>query len=126
MNIVMLIGIVATDVVVNTTQDGSKRAKFTLAVVRRHKDAQGEHGVDFIHCVAWNKLADFVEKYVTIEKKLAVVGTLQSRSYETQDGQNRYVHEVVLDEIEFVLPPDKQAKNKPDRITLNSKDDCPD
>ena len=125
MNIVMLIGNVANDVEVHITQDGSKRANFTLAVVRHHKNAQG-HEADFIHCVAWNKLADFAEKYVTIGKKLAVTGMLQSRSYVTQDDQKRYVHEVVLDEIEFVLPPDKQAKNKPDRITLNSKDDCPD
>ena len=98
----MLIGNVSRDIDVYTTQSGIKTVKFTLAVNRKFKDKNGVREADFIPCVVWRERAEFAEKYIVKGKKLAVCGELQTRSYETQDGQKRYITEVQVDEIELL------------------------
>ena len=109
-----MIGNIARDIETHTTQGGVKRADFTLAVNRQFKNAQGQREADFIRCVTWREKADFAEKYLAKGKKIAVVGTLQVRSYDTQDGQKRTIYEVVVDELEFVTPAEKGAQNAPE------------
>lgn len=57
---------------------------------------------DFINCVAWRSTADFVHKYFIKGNKIGLRGSLQTRSYDAQDGSKRYVTEVIADEVEFV------------------------
>ena len=109
MNKVILIGNLARDPELRTTQSGVPRCLFTLAVHRRFTNAQGEREADFINCVAWRTTAEFVQRYFTKGRKCAVVGQLQTRSYEGQDGQKRYVTEVVVDEVEFVDRPHQEG-----------------
>ena len=104
MNLFTGIGNVTRDPEIYTTQGGVKRANFTLAITRRFANAQGNREADFLPIVAWRQLADFVEKYVKKGKKLAVIGTVQVRSYDAQDGGKRYVTEIVADSIEFLSP----------------------
>lgn len=59
---------------------------------------------DFINCVAWRSTADFVHKYFIKGNKIGLRGSLQTRSYDAQDGSKRYVTEVIADEVEFVAP----------------------
>ena len=59
---------------------------------------------DFINCVAWRSTADFVQKYFIKGNKIGLRGSLQTRSYDAQDGSKRYVTEVIADEVEFVAP----------------------
>ena len=99
-----MIGNVCKDPEIHTTQSGIKRANFTLAVNRRYANANGTKEVDFIQVVAWRQTAEFVEKYVTKGKKLAIEGELQVRKFEGQDGQKRTISEVVISELEFVSP----------------------
>lgn len=89
--------------------------KFTLAVGRKVKNANGEYETDFIPCVAWNKQAELVAK---LEKgdQLAVCGTLQTREYENQEGEKRKVFEVVINEITFIG--NKLESKKPEVETL--------
>jgi len=102
MNKAILIGNLTKDPELNTTTNGTNVTNFTLAVQRRFKNAQGEYEADFINVIAWRQTAEFVHKYFKKGKKMAVVGNIQTRNYEAQDGTNRYVTEVVADEVEFV------------------------
>lgn len=102
MNKVILIGNLARDPEMRTTQSGVPLCRFTLAVNRRVPNAQGVREADFINCVAWRQTAEFVSRFFTKGRKCAVVGSLQVRSYEAQDGSRRTAAEVVVDDVEFV------------------------
>ena len=102
MNKIMLIGRLTKDPELRYTQSGTAVASFTLAVDRRFPNQNGELEADFINCVAWNKSAEFVANYFHKGKQMALEGRLQVRSYEGNDGQRRWVTEVVAEQIEFV------------------------
>jgi single-strand DNA-binding protein len=75
--------------------------KFTLAVDRQFT-AQGEDKqADFINCVAWSKTAEFVSKYFTKGLRVALVGRLQTRSWDDDDGKKHYATEVVAESVYF-------------------------
>lgn len=101
-NRVILIGNVVRDPELRTTQGGASVCNFTIAVNRRPKKDSGDQQADFIPIVAWRQLAELCGKYLEKGKKCAVVGSLQTRSYEAQDGSKRYVTEVMADEVEFL------------------------
>ena len=84
-----------------TTASGVSCATFTVACNRRFVNQQGVREADFIICVAWRSTADFIGRYMTKGTKVAIDGTIQTRSYDAQDGTKRYVTEVVVDNIEF-------------------------
>ena len=102
MNKIMLIGRLTKDPELRYTQSGTAVASFTLAVDRRFPNQNGEREADFINCVAWNKSAEFVANYFHKGKQMALEGRLQVRSYEGDDGQRRWVTEVVVEQMEFV------------------------
>lgn len=102
MNKVILIGRLTKDPELTTTQNDVKRCGFTLAVDRRFTDKDGNRQADFISCTAWRSTAEFIGKYFGKGKKIGIVGSLQSRTYDAQDGTKRYVTEVNVDEAEFV------------------------
>ena len=101
MNKVILIGRLTKDPEVKSTSNQTALCNFTIAVDRRFKDANGNKQADFINCVAWRQTASFIGSYFRKGSKIAVVGNLQSRSYDDNNGQKRYVTEVVVDEVEF-------------------------
>ncbi len=102
MNKVILIGRLTKDSELRYTQSGTAVAGFTLAVDRRFSNQSGEREADFVNCVAWNKAAEFVSEYFHKGKQMALEGRLQVRSYDGNDGQKRWVTEVVAEQIEFV------------------------
>lgn len=105
MNTVMLIGRLTKDIEIRSTQTGKPVASFSLAVDRRGKDA----GADFISCVAWNQTAEAMNRYLHKGSKIAVVGRLQTRTYDGRDGK-RYVTEVIVNEVDFL---DTKTDSKP-------------
>lgn len=113
MNKIILIGNLTKDPELTQTSNGISVCKFTLAVSRKYQNADGEKETDFINCVAWRNLADTIEKFVKKGSKIGVIGSMQTRSYEAQDGTKRYVTEVVADEIEFLSTKDKAESEKP-------------
>lgn len=104
MNKVVLIGRLTRDPELRYTQSGSAVTSFTLAVDRRFTNQSGEREADFINCVAWQKTAEFVANYFKKGRQMALEGRLQVRSYEGNDGQRRWVTEVIAEQIEFVGP----------------------
>ena len=102
MNKVILVGNLTKDPELTTTTNGVSVCRFTIAVSRRYVGASGERETDFINVVVWRGQAENCHKYLKKGSKCGVVGTLQTRSYDAQDGSKRYVTEVVADEVEFI------------------------
>ncbi len=100
MNKVILIGNLANDPEAFTTQSGIPRSTFRVAVQRRFANAQGVREADFLTVVAWRQTADFCNRYLSKGRKVAVEGSIQTRSYDAQDGSKRYVTEIIADNIE--------------------------
>lgn len=102
MNRVILIGNLANDPESRTTQSGIAQCSFRLAVQRRFKGQNGEKETDFLPIVCWRQTAEFAQKYLAKGRKVAVEGSIQTRSYDAQDGSKRYVTEVIADNVEAV------------------------
>ena len=102
MNKVFLIGNLTRDPESNTVSTGVSVCRFSIAVTRRYAGADGNRETDFISIVAWRGLADNCAKYLKKGNKVAVCGTLQTRSYENKEGVKVNVFEIVADEVEFL------------------------
>lgn len=100
MNKVVLIGRLTGDPVTRQTQSGINTARFTLAVDGM-KNKDGNAKTDFISCVAWDKKADFAEKYLSKGMKIAIEGRISTGSYTDKDGKKVYTTDVVIDQQEF-------------------------
>lgn len=97
MNSVQLLGNLARDPEVRYTQSGRAVATFTIAASNTYIDSatnETKEQTAFINCVAWGKLGEAVRSYRK-GNRLFVEGRIQTRSYETQDGQKKYVTEVI-------------------------------
>ena len=110
MNKVILIGNLSKDPELSTTTSGISVCKFDIAVQRRF-ETNGERETDFFKIIAWRGLADNCGKYLSKGKQAAVVGSLQTRTYEDKYGNKRYGTEIVADEVEFLSP--KEERNEP-------------
>ena len=102
LNRIILIGRLTRDPELRYVPSGQPVASFTLAVDRPFVNQQGERNTDFIDIVAWRRLAEQVTQHLNKGRLVAVEGRLQIRSYETQDGQERKVAEVVADAVRFL------------------------
>ena len=102
MNKVLLVGRITKDPEVKLTSNQTAYCNFTIAVDRKFKDQNGERQSDFINCVAWRQTANFIGKYFHKGSRIGLCGSLQTRSYENQNGQKVFVTEVVVDDAEFV------------------------
>jgi len=100
-NKVQLIGNLGNDPEIINLESGKMLAKFSIATNESYKNTKGEKITDtqWHNIVAWGKTAEIVEKYVTKGKEIAIEGKLTSRSYETKEGEKRYVTEVVCNEL---------------------------
>lgn len=106
MNKCILIGNVVRDPELTTTGSGISVCKFSIAVNRTYKNANGEQETDFPNIVTWRGLADNCSRYLKKGSKVAVCGQIQTRTYEA-DGQKRYATDIVADDVEFL----SSAKN---------------
>lgn len=102
MNKVFLIGRLTRDPELRYTGSNIPVATFSLAVNRNFSNQSGEREADFINIVVWRKQAENVKNYLTQGSQVAIDGRIQTRSYDGQDGQKRYVTEVIADNVEFL------------------------
>ena len=96
------VGRLVKDPEVKLTSNQTQYCNFTVAVDRRFKDANGQRQADFINCVAWRNTATFIQKYFRKGSRIGIVGSIQTRNYEDQNGQKHFITEVVAEEAEFV------------------------
>ena len=101
-NKVILGGRMTADPELKTTQTGTAVTSFTIAVNRRFAKQGEQAQADFINCVAWRQQAEFITRFFRKGSSICVVGNLQTRTWTDQQGQKRYVTEVVIDEASFV------------------------
>ena len=117
------IGRATKDCEISTTNSGINVAKFTIAVDRKFKDADGNKVADFLNIVAWRKLADICFKYIKKGQQVAVKGELQIRSYDAQDGSKRYVTEIIADDVTLLGSKNNGETNSTDKVKLTPIND---
>lgn len=102
MNKVFLIGRLTRDPELRYTGNNTAVATFSIAVNRNFTNQSGEREADFINIVVWRKQAENVKNYLTQGSQVAIDGRIQTRSYDDNNGQKRYVTEVIADNVEFL------------------------
>src|SRR5690554_5156692 len=111
LNKVVLIGRLTKDPEIRYLPSGVAVTTFFLAVNRNFTNQQGEREADFLPIVTWRGLAETCGKYLAKGRLVAVAGRIQTRNYETQTGERRYVTEIIADEVQFLDWGDSSDKN---------------
>ena len=102
MNKVILMGRLTKEPEVRYTQTSNTLvASFTLAVNRRFVKQGEERQADFINIIAWSKIGEFCSKYFSKGQQVGIIGRLQTRNWEDDQGQKHYVTEVIAEEAYF-------------------------
>ena len=104
MNKVILIGNLTRDPEVTETPNGVAVCRFAIAVSREYASANGTRETDFFNITVWRGRAEVCGKYLKKGNKVAIIGSLQTRSYEDKDGIKRNVTDVIASEVEFLSP----------------------
>lgn len=127
MNNVVLVGRMTKEADLRYTQGGNAVASFTVAVNRNFTNQGGEREADFINCVIWRKAAETLANLTKKGSLIGVVGRLQTRNYENQQGQRVYVTEVVAESFQLLeskeASQNRQTQQEP---TNSSKHTVPD
>ena len=109
-NKTILGGRLTADPELKTTPNGVSVTSFSIAVTR--KGTKDDPKTDFFNCVAWRGTAEFIQKYFTEGSSICVVGNLQTRTWEDNNGNKRYATEVIVEEASFVdSKSDAQTQN---------------
>lgn len=108
LNKVILAGRLTADPELKQTTSGISVVSFTIAVNRKYSKEQQQP--DWISVIAWRQTAEFISRYFKKGSAICIVGTIQTRSWQDQQGQKRYATEVVADEAMFV---DSKSDNQP-------------
>ena len=101
LNKVILMGRFTRDPELRSTPQGIMTCSFSIAVDRNFVRAGEERKADFINCVAWRQTAEFISKYFRKGSMVALEGSLQTRSWDDQDGKKRYATDVVVNQVYF-------------------------
>jgi single-strand DNA-binding protein len=102
LNLVVLIGRVVAPPELRYTPNGKAVASFRMAVDRRRGSSNEKSEADFIPVVAWERLGEICNEYLSKGKLISIQGSLRTRNYETQDGQKRSSFEVVANEMQML------------------------
>jgi single-strand DNA-binding protein len=109
MNKIILTGNLTRDLEMRQTNNGKAVANFSIAVSRPFSDE-----TDFFNVTVWGNQAENCAKYLKKGSKVGIVGTLQNRSYEANDGTKRTITEIVAEQVEFLSP--KQAEETQEQV----------
>ena len=123
MNVCILIGHLAKDPDFSTTISGKSRVSLRLAVQRPYANADGQREADFFNITAWDKSAEYARDYLAKGMRIAVHGSIQTRSYQAQDGSTRYITEISAQRIENLTPRSDNAAEPPKRDEFTPVDD---
>ena len=124
MNKVILVGNLTRDPELSETPSGIAVCRFSIAVSRDYANAEGNRETDFFNITVWRGRAENCGKYLKKGNKVAIVGSLQTRSYDDKDGNKRYVTDVVASEVEFLTPRGAQGETDED-TTVSTRRERP-
>ena len=102
LNKAILVGRLTRDPELKSTTNGNSVLNFTVAITRKFKDANGERQSDFINCVAFRQTAEFISNYFKKGNMISVDGTIQTRTWDDNEGKRHYVTEVMVNDAGFV------------------------
>lgn len=122
MNQAIITGNLATDIETRTTNSGVTCATFRVAVQRPHSK---DKTADFLPVVAWRQSAEFLAKYASKGDRVTVAGSIQTRSYDAQDGSKRYVTEIVADSVELTRKGDRKPSSGPEGFVEMPDEEIP-
>lgn len=111
MNNINLFGRLTKDPETKAIGEDKMVASFTLAVNRNYKNDKGKIEADFINCTAWNKTAEILTLYVKKGHRLGVTGRLQVRSYDDEQGNKKWITDVVAEKI-YLMETKKDIENQ--------------
>jgi single-strand DNA-binding protein len=117
-NQVTLVGRLTKDPEPRVTPDGKSVLNATIALTRRFRNQQGQFEADFVLCTLWNKAAENTAKYCKKGSVIGIVGRLQTRNYENEQGKRIYVTEVVAESVKFLDGKPAQPQKSTDKIEL--------
>lgn len=127
MNKIWLIGNLTKDPELTETPNGVPVCKFAIAVSRDYANSEGTRETDFFNVTVWRGRAENCGKYLKKGNKVAIVGSLQSRTYEDPNGVKKTLVDVVASEVEFLTPKNAQSDDdapvRKERPTLEAIDD---
>ena len=112
MNKVILIGNLTKDPELKQTQSGVSVCNISIAVSRDYTDSDGNRQADFFNINVWREKGENCHKYLKKGRKVAIVGSIQNRSYEDKDGAKRTVTEIIANDVEFLSPKDNDSEEK--------------
>ena len=121
MNKVILVGNLTRDPELSETPSGIAVCRFSIAVSRDYANSDGSRDTDFFNVTVWRGRAENCGKYLKKGNKVAVIGSLQNRSYEDKDGIKRNVTDVVANEVEFLTPKSAQGSDETDGGAVSVK-----
>ena len=122
-NHVQLIGNIGSELTIPELESGKKLVRFSLATNEYYRNGKGQkvESTDWHNIVAWGKTAEIIEKYAAKGSEIGVIGKLKTRTYEGGDGNQRYVTEIVADEV-LLLGSKPNGEPKPKANTQKSMD----
>lgn len=124
LNKVILMGRFTRDPELKSTPQGVSTCSFSLAVDRNFTREGEERKADFINCVAWRSTAEFISKYFRKGSMAAIEGSIQTRSWDDNEGKKRYATEVIVSQIYFA----ESKKDEPEAPVfspMGDNDDLP-
>lgn len=125
MNKVILVGNLTRDPELTETPSGIAVCRFAIAVSRDYANSEGNRETDFFNITVWRGRAENCGRYLKKGNKVAIVGSLQTRSYEDKDGIKRNVTDVVASEVEFLTPKNAQGNDEDGETFAPSRKERP-
>lgn len=125
MNKVILVGNLTRDPELSETPNGVAVCRFSIAVSRDYANSDGTRETDFFNITVWRGRAENCGKYLKKGNKVAVVGSLQNRSYEDKEGVKRTVTDIVANEVEFLTPKSAQNGDSEDAPVVQARRERP-
>ncbi len=108
-NRAILMGRITHDLELRQTPSGASVITFNVAVDRGYAKQGEERQTDFITCVAWKQRAEFISKYFSKGRMIALEGQLRTRTYDDKNGSRHYITEVYVDNVSFTGEANKQT-----------------
>lgn len=108
LNQIVMVGRLTADPEVTTLENDKEKSQITIAIPRNYKNADGEYDTDFVDCILWDGVAKNTSMYCKKGDIVGVKGRIQTSNYETKDGKNIKMTQVVAEKITF-LPSNKNS-----------------
>ena len=126
LNSVVLMGRLTAAPELKSTSSGTHVTSFAIAVERSYKGANDERQTDFIDCVAWRNNAEFITRYFQKGSMIAVIGNIQTRTYDDKNGNKRKATEVLVNEVSFTGEKKSTSANTNINNHKDASDNAPD